>query len=31
VRAVMVLGVVFFGLSIGLYLILWVLIPLDRG
>ena len=30
VRAVMVLGVVFFGLSIGLYLILWVLIPLDR-
>ena len=31
VRAVMVLGVVFFGLSIGLYLILWVLIPLDRS
>ena len=31
VRALMVLGVVFFGLSIGLYLILWVLIPLDRS
>ncbi len=30
VRVLMVGSVVFFGLSIGLYLILWVLIPLDR-
>jgi phage shock protein PspC (stress-responsive transcriptional regulator) len=26
----MVASVLFFGLSIGLYLILWVLIPLER-
>jgi phage shock protein PspC (stress-responsive transcriptional regulator) len=31
VRVLMVGSVVFFGLSIGLYLILWVLIPLERG
>jgi phage shock protein C len=30
VRVAMVLSVVFFGLSIGLYLILWLLIPLER-
>jgi phage shock protein C len=30
VRVLMVASVLFFGLSIGLYLILWVLIPLER-
>jgi len=30
VRVLLVGSVVFFGLSIGLYLILWVLIPLER-
>ncbi|WP_019181476.1 PspC domain-containing protein [Microbacterium yannicii] len=31
IRVVMAGSVVFFGLSIGLYLILWLLIPLERG
>ncbi len=31
VRALMVVGVVFFGLSLWLYVILWLLIPLDRS
>ena len=31
VRVLMVASVLFFGLSIGLYLILWVLIPLERS
>ena len=30
IRVLMVGSVVFFGLSLGLYLILWVLIPLER-
>jgi phage shock protein C len=30
VRVLMVASILFFGLSIGLYLILWVLIPLER-
>jgi phage shock protein PspC (stress-responsive transcriptional regulator) len=30
IRLLMVLAVVFFGLGIWLYLILWLLIPLDR-
>jgi phage shock protein PspC (stress-responsive transcriptional regulator) len=31
IRVLMVGSIVFFGLSIGLYLILWLLIPLERG
>jgi phage shock protein C len=31
VRVLMVGSILFFGLSIGLYLILWLLIPLDRS
>ena len=31
IRVLMAGSVVFFGLSIGLYLILWVLIPLERS
>ena len=30
IRARMVISVLFFGLSIWLYLILWLVIPLDR-
>ncbi|GAA1981941.1 PspC domain-containing protein [Microbacterium pumilum] len=30
IRALMVISVLFFGLSIWLYLILWLVIPLDR-
>jgi phage shock protein PspC (stress-responsive transcriptional regulator) len=31
IRALMVIGVLLFGLSVWLYVILWLLIPLDRG
>ena len=31
IRALMVVSVVFFGLSLWLYLILWLLIPLERA
>jgi phage shock protein PspC (stress-responsive transcriptional regulator) len=31
IRALMVIGVLLFGLSVWLYVILWLLIPLDRS